>query len=144
MKRFIQLTNGDRANIIPKDAWNDVVLAVSKSLYTGTIATALAGSSPSQQLINELLSEYFTRNPNGAIFVELTDVSDTTQPAIDTETFFTPTVARETVQIPSHSEYGKFYTVTLENGRAVSCECLGFTHRQQCRHLHEAERIARS
>ena len=30
---------------------------------------------------------------------------------------------------------GKTYTVTLVNGVATTCECLGFQYRKQCRHL---------
>ncbi len=33
---------------------------------------------------------------------------------------------------------GQTYTVTLVNGIAKSCECLGFQYRKACRHLKEA------
>lgn len=31
------------------------------------------------------------------------------------------------------------YQVILEDGKAIECECKGFTYRQRCRHLQEAE-----
>lgn len=34
---------------------------------------------------------------------------------------------------------GNKYNVTLENGVAVTCECIGFQFRKECRHLKAAE-----
>ena len=42
----------------------------------------------------------------------------------------------EAWQVPSATEAGKTYIVTLD---PRSCTCQGFASRQTCRHLHEAE-----
>ena len=45
-----------------------------------------------------------------------------------------------TVQVLS-SNGTDHYAVTVEQGKAISCPCAGFTHRQKCRHLGDAERM---
>jgi hypothetical protein len=39
---------------------------------------------------------------------------------------------------------GNEYHVTVENGRAVSCTCPGYSFRKTCRHLKEAEALVDS
>ena len=50
--------------------------------------------------------------------------------------------AKRTVQVLS-SKGDSHYPVTLEDGKATSCTCMGYTNRQKCRHLGEAEGLAR-
>lgn len=47
---------------------------------------------------------------------------------------------KRTVQVLS-SKGDSHYQVTIEDGKAVSCPCAGYTHRQKCRHLGEAEEM---
>jgi DNA polymerase/3'-5' exonuclease PolX len=51
-------------------------------------------------------------------------------------------VERDTVEVRS-SDGVTIYHVDMENGRAIECECKGFSYRRSCRHLAEAEAKAR-
>lgn len=51
--------------------------------------------------------------------------------------------AKRIVQVLS-SKGTDHYPVEVEDGKAVSCPCAGYTHRQKCRHLGEAEGMARA
>ena len=50
---------------------------------------------------------------------------------------------KRTVQVLS-SKGDSHYTVTIEDGKATSCPCMGYTNRQKCRHLSEAEGLAQN
>ena len=54
-------------------------------------------------------------------------------------------MSKRTVQVLS-SKGDRHYTVTVEDGKATSCdpECKGWAHNQKCRHLAEAESLART
>jgi DNA polymerase (family 10) len=51
-------------------------------------------------------------------------------------------IKRNVVKVRS-SNGTDFYDVDMENGKAVHCSCVGFGYRARCRHLAEAEEIAR-
>ncbi len=53
-------------------------------------------------------------------------------------------MSKRTVQVLS-SKGDRHYTVTVEDGKATSCdqECKGWFHNQKCRHLADAERLDR-
>jgi len=50
---------------------------------------------------------------------------------------------KRTVQVKS-SDGVTYYAVEVEDGKATSCPCAGYTHRQKCRHLGEAEDLDRT
>jgi DNA polymerase (family 10) len=49
-----------------------------------------------------------------------------------------PVRTTTTVEIRNSKGTGT-YTVTLQDGKAIDCECQGFAYRSKCRHLAEAE-----
>jgi DNA polymerase/3'-5' exonuclease PolX len=47
---------------------------------------------------------------------------------------------KKTVTVASSNGVDRYF-VTIEEGKAVECECQGYTYRKKCRHLGEAEAI---
>jgi hypothetical protein len=49
-----------------------------------------------------------------------------------------PPAVTTVVEIHSHRT-DEVYEVTMQNGEALDCTCMGFQYRSKCRHLKEAE-----
>lgn len=138
MKYFMQLVKGDSLSDVPESALPDVISTLADDLFVSEAfknSVKNSGEDIRRQVATDLLGLFFASKPEGALFVEIPSLPQAASPQP------TPFASGSTVQVPSHSEEGKTYDVVIQGGRAVSCTCKGFEHRETCRHLREGERL---
>lgn len=135
-KYFMQLVKGDTTDTIPDAAMEDVVTTLVNELFVSESFKQTLSKTPPEHrksVSQELLTLFFASKPEGALFVEIPEIPSSVTPP--------KRVSGTIVQVPSATEAGKEYDVTIQGGRAVACTCKGFEHRAQCRHLREGERV---